>query len=379
MKKQILISLFTLFSISSYAQLRVDSLGTTHTDSLLSTYLKVNENSSKTEGMYVGGKATFRNTNGGASQGIYGIDGSVQTYSYLAFGMNMEARQVSSISTCIGVRGMAYDGKFTVGVVGSINGSSSTTTNGAGIVGNTGASWYVPTGIYAGYFSGNVKATGTIYGTLVSPSSVSSPSNGSGETTVLSTVGERSSNVINKLQQVDLLQMERINQDGSLPANKAVEDVDENEAPIQTKLSAVSYGLAADQLQKVYPELVYEDAEGNYSINYIEMVPLLVQSIKELSAKVTSLEQQLGIAEKAEVKAESEETDDIALVVPEGAKDATLSFFDLSGKQVRTARVTAASSNAKTYTRGLPSGAYVCTLVVDGQVKSSRKIVVTNI
>ena len=170
--------------------------------------------------------------------------------------------------------------------------------------------------------------------------------------------------------------MERINQDGSLPANKAVEDVDENEAPIQTKLSAVSYGLAADQLQKVYPELVYKDAEGNYSINYIEMVPLLVQSIKELSAEVTSLKQQLGIAEKAEVKAESEETDDIALVVPEGAKDATLSFFDLSGKQVRSARVIAESSNAKTYTRSLPSGAYICTLVVDGQVKSSRKIVV---
>ena len=364
-----------LFSICAHAQLRVDSLGR----------MSLSPNQSTTTGyaatiqaLETGGLQIKRDFASGKYTN-YGVNVSINTNGNFSSGIYSNAVGLSSSTFVFGTRSVGSGGHQTIGVYGGIGYAPYT---GAGVVGSTISCFASPTyiqGIYAGFFYGNVKATGTIYGTLVSPSSVSSPSNGSGETTVLSTVGERSSNVINKLQQVDLLQMERINQDGSLPANKAVEDVDENEAPIQTKLSAVSYGLAADQLQKVYPELVYKDAEGNYSINYIEMVPLLVQSIKELSAKVTSLEQQLGIAEKAEVKAESEETDDIALVVPEGAKDATLSFFDLSGKQVRTARVTAVSSNAKTYTRGLPSGAYVCTLVVDGQVKSSRKIVVTNI
>ena len=378
MKKQILISLFTLFSISSYAQLRVDSLGTTHTDTLQSNFIRLEGDSTNYGKLSLVGDATIQNVNNtycalnlfqtGTHQSTNSNDISVK-------GINVDIYEGSQCQTA-GIRTVCHGGGMAYGLFAGINVGTSSTWGSAGVYGSSIGSWAYMSGRYAGYFYGNVKATGTIYGTLVSPSSVSSPSNGSGETTVLSTVGERGNSVTGKLQNVDILQMERINQDGSLPANKAVKDIDEDEAPIQTKLSAVSYGLAADQLQKVYPELVYEDAEGNYSINYIEMVPLLVQSIKELSAKVTSLEQQLGIAEKAEVKAESEETDDIALVVPEGAKDATLSFFDLSGKQVRTARVKGASSNAKTYTRGLPSGAYVCTLVVDGQVRSSRKMVV---
>ena len=73
--------------------------------------------------------------------------------------------------------------------------------------------------------------------------------------------------------------MERVNQDGSVAANKVVEKetiLDENgedvsaEEPIQTKLPSISYGLAADQLKEVFPELVYEDKDGNYSINYEE-------------------------------------------------------------------------------------------------------------
>ncbi len=54
-------------------------------------------------------------------------------------------------------------------------------------------------------------------------------------------------------------------------------------------MASLGYGLAADQLRKVYPELVYEDQNGNMSINYIEMIPLLVQAINELKAEVEEL------------------------------------------------------------------------------------------
>lgn len=147
--------------------------------------------------------------------------------------------------------------------------SASVMSNGVGIYGSTSNYEITPGGIYAGYFRGDVKATGTIYGTLVSPSSVSSPSQG-GTTINLSEEATRGETITEKLRQVDLLQMERVNQDGSLAANKVIEKeniLDENwkdvsaEEPIQTKLSSVSYGLAADQLKEVYPELVYEGWE----------------------------------------------------------------------------------------------------------------------
>ena len=396
MKKQILISLCALFSISSYAQLKVSSTGQTN----IQRTLKVNPDYNDVLGALMYGSVRFRTDTSSNLWANRHIDIATRSNSTLAYGIHLSSNIDNTTATSYGIHSLINGGNNGAGIWGGLYPSSSL-INGAGIYGSSSSSTQMPSGIYAGYFYGDVKATGTIYGTLVSPSSVSSPSNGGGETTVVEVDSRQANSVTSKLRGVDLLQMERVNQNGSLAANKIevresvetgdfdtngltteeIEELEEtqkqaNAEPIQTTLSAVSYGLAADQLQKVYPELVYEDAEGNYSINYIEMVPLLVQSIKELSAEVTSLKQQLGIAEKAEVKAESEETDDIALVVPEGAKDATLSFFDLSGKQVRSARVIAESSNAKTYTRGLPSGAYVCTLVVDGQVKSSRKIVV---
>lgn len=56
----------------------------------------------------------------------------------------------------------------------------------------------------------------------------------------------------------------------------------------------VHYGIPVDQLEKYFPELVYEQADGDKCVNYIEMIPLLVQSIKELSNKVEKLEERLS-------------------------------------------------------------------------------------
>ena len=193
-----------------------------------------------------------------------------------------------------------------------------------------------------------------------------------------------------KLQQVDLLQMERVNQDGSLAANKVVErgtyvnedgkEV-ETEEPIQTKLSAVSYGLAADQLQAVYPELVYEDADGNYSINYVEMVPLLVQSIRELKAEVTELKQQLGISDPAKpvlkTKGKTEDADNVTLALPDNGQEATLDVYDLSGKLLRTSTMNATSvADLSSYTHGLPTGTYAYSLTVNGKKQKARKVFV---
>lgn len=67
------------------------------------------------------------------------------------------------------------------------------------------------------------------------------------------------------------------------------------------------YGLSVEQLENEFPELVIEDKFGKKYINYVEMVPLLVQSIKELSTEVTMLKQQLGI-EKTSKKAKQQTT-----------------------------------------------------------------------
>ena len=284
-----------------------------------------------------------------------------------------------------GIKNYVYGGNNCYSIFGGLSGTS-TMTNGVGIFGSTISTEITPGGIYAGYFYGDVKATGTIYGTLVSPSSVSSPSQG-GTTINLSEEATRGETITGKLRQVDLLQMERINQDGSIAANKAIKKAtcinDEGEEvpaedPVQTKLSSVSYGLAADQLKEVYPELVYEDKDGNYSINYIEMVPLLVQSIKELSAKVEALEAERDNPKAIKGKSSQMDiADNVNLSIPDKAQKIHLNIYDLSGKMVRTTDVNESGDvRLSTYTKGLPTGTYAYSLVVDGKKQKARKIMI---
>lgn len=330
----------------------------------------------------------------------------------------------SNSSSVGGIRSVVSGGTTNYGIFGGLYGSTNM-VSGVGVFGSTTVSpSFEEGGIYAGYFQGDVKATGIIYGTLLSPSSTSSSLCEEGA----SFMSARSLKVpvTDKLQRVELLKVKRVNQDGSKPANRVVskrlskvvpdtfalsdEELSEmekaaKEDPIQTRLSSISYGLAADQLQEVYPELVYEDADGNYSINYIEMVPLLVQGIKELSAKVRMLEEELGIQNSSETRDSSHQqatlidetgidvvtmsqnnpnpfsgSSVISLSIPASAKSAVLSIYDMSGKQVQVIDVVErGETNVTVYSSSLSAGMFLYNLIVDGKVCASRKMIVRHV
>jgi len=346
----------------------------------------------------------------------YGIYANTSFKTHQACGMKMIAKGKSGINVA-GIHAIMQGGSGGCGVMGGLGGASNM-IRGVGVLGSTGNSFSMPTtGIYAGYFFGDVRVSGTIYGTVLSPSATSGGSDMDAESNDTERVSEDVSSVTENLQQVELLKMTRVNNDGSIAANKVVDkpkrtDVPETaddeltedetaEDPIQTKLSSISYGLAADQLKQVYPELVYEDEEGNYSINYIEMVPLLVQSIKELSSKVEILEQQLGVQIQAR-KAKSEttgievfpneidmvrmdqnkpnpfsESTVIGLNIPEKTQKANIIIYDLSGKQIQNVPVAErGETNITVYASDLGAGMYIYTLVVDGKVVVTRRMIV---
>ena len=170
-------------------------------------------------------------------------------------------------------------------------------TNGVGVYGSSKPIWIIPptySGVYAAFFNGNVRvANGDLTANLLTPSAMLS--------------GERSaefsgveplsaSGVSEKLGQVQLLRLNRIvefeEECMEAPSNSEGDAATDNSPKTilrKTSMASLGYGLAADQLRKVYPELVYEDQNGNMSINYIEMIPLLVQAINELKAEVEEL------------------------------------------------------------------------------------------
>ena len=53
------------------------------------------------------------------------------------------------------------------------------------------------------------------------------------------------------------------------------------------------YGVIAQEVEKVLPEVIETRDNGNKAVNYEKMIPLLIEGIKELSEKVTRLEKQL--------------------------------------------------------------------------------------
>jgi hypothetical protein len=52
-------------------------------------------------------------------------------------------------------------------------------------------------------------------------------------------------------------------------------------------------GVVAQEVKEVLPEVVIEDSEGTLSVAYGNMVGLLIEAIKELSAKVEELEKRI--------------------------------------------------------------------------------------
>lgn len=49
------------------------------------------------------------------------------------------------------------------------------------------------------------------------------------------------------------------------------------------------YGLLAQEVEKVFPNLVVTDNEGKKLINYTELIPVLINAVQQLSSEVEEL------------------------------------------------------------------------------------------
>ena len=57
-------------------------------------------------------------------------------------------------------------------------------------------------------------------------------------------------------------------------------------------------GLLAQEVQKVFPELVDEDKNGMLALNYQGLIPILIKGLKEQNEIYKDLENQLSTIEK---------------------------------------------------------------------------------
>ena len=122
-------------------------------------------------------------------------------------------------------------------------------------------------GSWAGYFSGNVKVTGTLtYGQLNSRLGDS-----------------RFMDNVTPLGSRDTADMFSLLNPVSFTVSQDSTDMVSKDA------NTTHYGFVAQELQEIAPELVREDADGVLSINYLELIPILIKKVQELSAEVEEL------------------------------------------------------------------------------------------
>lgn len=325
-------------------------------------------------------------------------------------------RHSTASQTAIGLEGLATHSTTSIGIFGGKFLGSYTPTNFAGVYGSEtemSPSFYNYSGLYAGYFNGKVRVTNGIYATVLSPTA-SASSNGQNEATILSDRGESVTDKLSKVQAVQFLRYDPTEEVGtrrnaSVPSDEEIDkmsplQLDSLAATLEAEeperyLSTIQYGLDVDQLKAVYPELVYEDANGNVSINYVEMVPLLVQSINELKKELAEMKGTSAKKAKAETTGIDKTVSDIdmvrmdqnkpnpfsestviALNIPQEAQTANIYIYDMSGKQVQSLSVSErGETNITVYASDITPGMYIYTLVVDGKVAVTRRMIVSEI
>ena len=179
--------------------------------------------------------------------------------------------------------------------------------------------------------------------------------------------------------------------------NPVIEDLPFSEMEKQT-LSKQHYSLSAEDVEKILPDLVYENEDGTKSINYVEMVPILAQVMGELSAKVQALEKGKGDVRMAKqiVTGIGETTDDIQVlsmgqncpnpfsvatevevVIPECVQSAYIYVYDLTGKKVQSVDITVrGKQTVKLNAVSLEEGMYLYSLIADGKVIQTRRMII---
>ena len=287
---------------------------------------------------------------------------------------------------------------------------------GAGVFGTVGLGRPEPiTGRYAGYFQGNVKVTGTIDGTLVTSSDgrlkdnveLLAEGNIRGESTLtklelLTPVSYNYKDTTTAKPKTDhrtKIDRKNLTEDDEEYWNTEDEYVEESN-PVMEKRH---FGFIAQELQEVYPELVYEKDDGYLAVNYVELIPILVQSIKELNEKVEMLSgnktkqnmaaKNSNFDETADVDALDftdvpsmnqnipnpfTEKTDIAIYLPETVQTATLYIYDLSGKQLEQHPIRGRGNTTMTiYADRMDAGMYVYSLIADKKVVTAKKMIIT--
>ncbi|MFV0391152.1 MAG: tail fiber domain-containing protein [Paludibacteraceae bacterium] len=357
----------------------------------------------------------------GADRAFVHID-KKSTTNYTQYGVYSRINQKHSVpdGDCIGVYGHATTSSTTgyparyVGVIGSAYNPNTFFKYGigvAGLIGTTGAHVGVyggvttslpaslPNDLYAGYFSGQVYVSGKVSATSFVLSSderlkqnirsINGNDNAIGGLMRLNPVSYN----LKQVEKQDVLSDTR--GADSIVVTKRFDEKSQ-------EFLKSHYGFLAQELQSVYPDLVYKGGDGYLEIDYVGLIPLLVSSIQELNDKISTLEKTLyanaprayapaKALQEQEINSEAgaatlfqnapnpfKENTTIAFYLPDNVENAMLCIYDMNGKMLAQNSITE-RGKAEFVVSGYKynAGMYHYSLIADNQLIDTKKMILT--
>ena len=240
----------------------------------------------------------FYKSNGGGTWG-FGVVSSIALsgcsmlaggYLLAYNGTPMTSKRTYGIKALAGNATSGYN----YGVYGYLFGSN----NGAAVFGATPGKLDCNTGgVYAGYFRGNVYVENTLYYTTLTQNSDINLKKD------IRLLKEEETSQMDKLNTLDGIKYKLKNPADLNKIDPLVADtikIDPRTLEYdEPKFTDDMIGLSAQEVQKVYPELVTIDDDGYLSMNYIGLIPVLVEALKEQDAAIQDLESTVVFHAKA--------------------------------------------------------------------------------
>ncbi len=334
-------------------------------------------------------KGTLSSSNTGLSVGdrsysssysVYASSNNTATgcYNIAAEGISLFPSTTSG--RAIGVRGVAgnnTDG-WNFGVAGILQGSNA----GAGVFGTaTRSLGFISDGRYAGLVRGDMKVTGSAKVSWVNPH----------EQTISNTSSiQNALSIVNSLQPKQGTVMFATLTDDSLsiyPGHKSGQSS-----------GTTHYGFSSLSTYISHPNLTIDDASGQHYVNYTDIMPLLVEAVKQLYAMASATamagggmdEELANPSATPAMKAQSAgcrllqiepnpftKATLVRYALPENTHDAWLRIADMQETPVREIPLDGSSDRVILSSSGLEPGMYLCTLVINGKDAEKRRVILT--
>ena len=161
------------------------------------------------------------------------------------------------------------------------------------------------------------------------------------------------------------------------------------------------YGFLAQNVKEVFPELVHTDNSGYMYVDYIGLIPILVQSINELRAELAEVKGEKHEAEAPMMLARQSGQNELEVSLgaaklyqnapnpwssetviryslPQSVSRADIYIYDMQGAQLMGIPATGRGESQVTITaRDLKAGMYLYALVADGTLIDSKQMILT--